>query len=232
MDYFTGKDEWELMLTGINHIPDDTYLWLQYATNPYELHMRLCEAGIFETLCSELSADVFSNKLCTWLISFNTRLFEKEIWDDEWLLVKYSGNYPYVKVPEDFAEIGDEAFMGHAELREVRLPEGCYGIGERAFAGCANLVEINLPEKCDWVGAYSFSECRSLHLNVLPPLLWISEGAFQYCISLQNLEIPVGVTEIGKDAFRGCTNLVILCKENSCAHRYAQENGIPYKLQV
>ena len=59
----------------------------------------------------------------------------------------------------------------------------------------------------------------------------IGEGAFQYCTSLQVLEIPEGVAEIEENAFLGCTNLIILCKENSCAHYYAQEHGIRFELQ-
>ena len=59
----------------------------------------------------------------------------------------------------------------------------------------------------------------------------IGEGAFQYCTSLQVLEIPEGIAEIEENAFLGCTNLIILCKENSCAHYYAQEHGIRFELQ-
>ena len=232
IDYFTGKDKWELMLTGIKDIPDNVYLWLQYANDPFELHKRAFDAGLYQKLCSEESAEAFADKVCPVLALFNTELFEADIWSDEWYLVKYNGKSPLVTIPEDYAVIGDEAFIGHAELRQVRLHDGCYGIGERAFAGCANLLEINFPENCDWIAEKAFAECVNLRITSLPPRVWICEGAFQYCTSLQELEIPEGVTEIEKDAFLGCTNLVILCKENSCAHVYAQENGIPYRIQA
>lgn len=232
MDYFTGKDKWELMLTGIQDVSDDVYLWLQYASNPFELHKRAFEAGLYQKLCEETSTEAFSDKVCPLLKSFSTNLFEVDIWSDEWYLVKYNGNAPWVTVPEDYAVIGDEAFMGHAELRQVRLHNGCVGIGERAFAGCANLLEINLPEDCDWIGERAFAECVNLRIASLPPRVWLGEGAFQYCTSLREVLIPEEVTEIEKDAFLGCTGLVILCKENSPAHLYAQENGIPYRLQV
>ena len=228
--YFTGNDKWEIMLTGIKNVPDDLYLWLQYADNPYGLHMRVFDAGLYQKLCAEESPEIFANKICKVLKSFCTELFEIDIWSDEWCLVKYNGNSPLVTIPEDYAVIGDEAFIGHAELRQVRLHDGCYGIGERAFAGCANLLEINFPENCDWIAEKAFSECVNLQITSLPPRVWICEGAFQYCTSLQKLEIPVGVTEIEKDAFLGCVNLVILCKENSCAHKYAQEYGIPFQF--
>lgn len=232
MDYFTGKDAWEIMLTGIKDVPDDTYLWFQYANDPFELHKRAFDAGLYQKLCAEASVEAFTAKICPLLKSFSAQLFEVDIWSNEWYLTKYNGNAPRVTVPEDYAVIGDEAFMGHAELRQVRLHEGCFGIGERAFAGCANLVDINFPDTCDWIAEKAFAECINLRIASLPSQVWIGEGAFQYCTSLQELIVPEGVTEIEKDAFLGCTNLVILCKENSCAHMYAQENGIPYRLQA
>lgn len=230
MDYITGKDKWEIMLTGIKDIPDDLYLWLQYADNPFELHKRVFDAGLYQKLCSEESVEAFSDKVCPLLKSFCTELFEMDMWSDEWYLVKYNGNAPWVTIPEDYAVIGEEAFIGHAEIRHVRLHNGCYGIDKRAFAGCANLVDITFPDNCDWIAEQAFAECINLRVSALPPHVCIGTGAFQYCSSLQELEIPEGVTEIEKDAFLGCTNLVILCKENSCAHEYAQEYGIPFKF--
>ena len=230
MDYITGKDKWEIMLTGIKDIPDDLYLWLQYADNPFELHKRVFDANLYQKLCSEESVEVFSDKVCPLLKSFCTELFEVDMWSDEWYLVKYNGSAPWVTIPEDYAVIGEEAFLGHAEVRQVRLHNGCYGIDKRAFAGCANLVDINLPDNCDWIAERAFSECINLRVAALPPRVCIGEGAFQYCTSLQELTIPEGVTEIEQDAFLGCSNLVILCRENSCAHEYAQEYGIPFKF--
>ena len=41
--------------------------------------------------------------------------------------------------------IGDYAFDGCINLKEVCLPESVVEIGESAFAGCENLEEINIP---------------------------------------------------------------------------------------
>lgn len=232
MDYFTGRDKWEIMLTGIKNVPDDTYLWLQYAEDPFDLHKRAFDAGLYQTLSPELVAEAFLEEICPALKSISKERFEVDIWSDEWYLNKYNGSAPWVTVPEDYAVIGDEAFMGHGELRQVRLLEGCFGIAPRAFAGCANLIEINIPESCDWIGKQAFAECTSLKSLVLPPRAWLEEGAFQYCTALQTIEIPEGVEMTEANIFLGCGNLVIRCKENSCAHRYAQEHGIRFELQV
>ena len=162
MAYFTGKDQWEIMLTGVKDVPDDLYLWLQYATDPFDLHKRAFDSGLYKQLCSEEVAETFCAKICPVLKSFCTELFEADIWADEWYLVKYNGNAPWVTIPEDYALIGNEAFMGHAEIRQVRLHNGCFGIGAKAFAGCANLVEINFPDNCDWIGEIAFAECVNL----------------------------------------------------------------------
>ncbi len=74
MDYFTGRDPWEVMLTGLKDIPEDVYLWLQYATTPFELHKRAFDAGVYQKLWAEESAEAFSDKVCPALKSYWRRL--------------------------------------------------------------------------------------------------------------------------------------------------------------
>lgn len=54
--------------------------------------------------------------------------------------------------------------------------------------------------------------------------------AFAHCNSLSSISIPESVTSIGFCAFNDCNNLTIYCKENSYAHQYAIDEGIPYQL--
>ena len=58
----------------------------------------------------------------------------------------------------------------------------------------------------------------------------ISDRAFSGCSSLQEIEIPEGVTSIGDNAFPNRDTLVIHCNEGSYAQAYAEANKIKYEL--
>jgi hypothetical protein len=54
----------------------------------------------------------------------------------------------------------------------------------------------------------AFGGCSSLqYINLPPTLLEIGQGAFRFCTSLTTIQIPPSVTEIGEGAFAGCTSL-------------------------
>lgn len=59
-------------------------------------------------------------------------------------------------------EIGEEAFSGIAEVKEIEIPEGIFRIGDYAFGGCGNLEEIHIPESLIAMGEGVFSECYVL----------------------------------------------------------------------
>lgn len=87
------------------------------------------------------------------------------------------------------------------------LPAALTRIEEEAFA-CAPLDYVYLGESVVSIGARAFINC----------------AAMRY------IDIPASVTEIGDGAFSGCMQLTIGCAENSTAHLYAAQNGIPYEL--
>lgn len=133
------------------------------------------------------------------------------------------GGYP-------ITAIGEEAFINHAELREIHfLPRGGQSIEicDHAFDGCVSLRELDLPREVfavgygafractsltkatlgfdSFVGGYAFSGCTSL--AEVTPLSYISEGVFENCTSLVTAPISDKVTSIAEGAFEGCTSL-------------------------
>jgi hypothetical protein len=52
--------------------------------------------------------------------------------------------------------------------------------------------------------------------------------AFSGCTGLASIALPKRVTEIGIDAFKDCTNLIIHAPAGSYAETYAKENNIPF----
>ena len=58
------------------------------------------------------------------------------------------------------------------------------------------------------IGTYAFQYCTSLEsINIPDGVTSIGNYAFQYCASLESINIPDGVTSIGTYAFQSCTSL-------------------------
>lgn len=91
-------------------------------------------------------------------------------------------------------------FVGCGSLREVSGLDGVTEIAEVAFSECANLTAITLPDTLKTIGKWAFRCCYSLEtLNFPKSLESIGEEAFLDCTKLDSH--PVGVADIGKDAF-------------------------------
>ena len=108
--------------------------------------------------------------------------------------------------------IADEAFRQCENLTSVTLPESVTVIGQSAFMDCSALSGIHIPEGVTVIDQRAFSNCTSLGNVTFPAsLTTIGLSAF-FCCNFTSLEIPAGVTEIGKDAFNripGLTSIVV-----------------------
>lgn len=160
-----------------------------------------------------------------------------------------------VTVADGMHEIGTEAFHDCKYVTEVILPESLETINSSAFEGCSALEKIELPDNIEQIGMYAFEDCTALKSVKLPARLTdIDQAVFAGCESLENIVIPEGVTSIKYRAFDGCDNLqyaiipasvtsiedgafetgrrdrdlLIYCKEGTCAESYAKENDISY----
>ena len=59
----------------------------------------------------------------------------------------------------------------------------------------------------------------------------ICDGAFGECYGMEKIVIPSSVTQMGKDVFsKYAGNLVVYGYSDSCAQKYAKENGIAFEL--
>lgn len=147
-----------------------------------------------------------------------------------------------VEVPASLFKIGDSAFRGCAQLKEVAFPENSNleSIGAYAFSDCPNLSKFALPESVKIIGPQAFSGCSGLKGNFIIPqgvtvikrgtffectsieqvtlpdtLTIIYEAAFIDCTNLKNIQIPNCVTYIGINAFANCRNLTNLTIPNT-----------------
>lgn len=93
-------------------------------------------------------------------------------------------------------------------------------IGQCAFSNRRNLTSIYLPDTVERIEPYAFYNCHSLQSIDLTNVRYIQDSAFTRCISLEKLNIPSKVIEIGNNSFLGCTGL-----EEINVSAYAEELG-------
>ncbi|MBR5479140.1 MAG: leucine-rich repeat protein [Clostridia bacterium] len=100
------------------------------------------------------------------------------------------------------------------------------------YAGCVESAEYAVANGVRNIEPYAFYKNAHIQTVVIPSsVITIGEGAFASCLYLSKITIPYVTSKIGENAFSNCDeNLVIICYEDSSAHKYAEENNIDYTL--
>ena len=111
-------------------------------------------------------------------------------------------------IPAGVAGIGDAAFYGCAELKDIEIPDGVTFIGDSAFSECVGLTEITLPDSVTSIGDFAFAGCVGLtSVTTGSGVTSIGEYVFSCCVGLTSITIPDSATRIGVHAFDGCSGL-------------------------
>ena len=123
--------------------------------------------------------------------------------------------------------IGNRAFYGCANMKNITISNSVTSIKEGAFYGCSGLTKVVLPNSVTNVGAGVFYNCSNLtapvyneHVyaymppKICPESVTIPEGitliagdAFYKLEALKSVTFPESLKEIGTAAFYRCTNL-------------------------
>ena len=116
--------------------------------------------------------------------------------------------------------IGNDAFRNCSQLASIDIPAGVKSIGQAAFYSCSKLTTITIPESVTSIGETVFCGCSLLtDINVNGNnKLYASENGVLFnkakttliCCpagKTESYSIPEGVTNIGYEAFRGCSNI-------------------------
>ena len=119
----------------------------------------------------------------------------------------FSGNTSIIAVilPDTVRSIGYHAFSDCTSLRDINFGEGLIEIDGVAFSGSA-ITSVDLPDSLTIVeGFYGCEELKSVSfghntMEILP-------SAFEYCNSLEYIDIPQSVYRVGNFAFAHCANL-------------------------
>ena len=131
-----------------------------------------------------------------------------------------------VTIPNSVTSIGDYAFENCTGLTSVTIPNSVMDVGEGAFLGCTGLTSIVVE---DGNKVYdSRSNCNAIietstntliqgcKTTIIPnSVTEIGVEAFSGCTALTSVTIPNSVTSIGVEAFSGCTGLTSITIPNS-----------------
>ena len=106
-------------------------------------------------------------------------------------------------IPDDVVEIGYYAFM-RTNISSLQLPAGLKVLGSSVFDGCSSLSgSLILPESLESIGEYCFLGCKMLTGSLIIPskISYIPPCCFQDCVSISELVLSDGITEISRNAF-------------------------------
>ncbi len=119
-------------------------------------------------------------------------------------------NLERVVFPPNLEKIDYSAFESCENLKEISLPQSLKEIGGRAFAKCKSLEKIEVSSNLDTLGESCFGwseKLESIDFSGCDKLTILPKDIFCGCISLEEIEWPVNLKEIGDSAFGGCESL-------------------------
>ena len=109
-----------------------------------------------------------------------------------------------ISVPNSVTSIGGYAFNKCSQLQSITIPGSVKSMGWNVFDNCSSLNNVTIEDGA-YIGDYAFQNYNGT-LTINGSLSGVGEEAFLNCIKLTSVSIKSG--GIGDYAFIGCTNLI------------------------
>ena len=134
-----------------------------------------------------------------------------------------------VTIPNSVTSIGNSAFSNCTGLTSVTIPNSVTTIGTQAFSHCSGLTSVTIGNSVTSIGGKAFAYCTgltSVHITDLAAWCKITIGGLANPLlyahhlylngeEIKDLVIPNSVTNIGNNAFNGCSGLTSVTIPNS-----------------
>lgn len=134
-------------------------------------------------------------------------------------------------ISEGIKKIGLLAFAKCPNLETVKLPESLTSIDMQAFIQCEKLRSINIPSKINGIPNSTFQETGFTEFNIPRNVKSIANRSLGICPNLKKVRVYSTDITFESGVFEyGSSSLVLYGYEGSTTQRYAQQNGIEFKL--
>lgn len=134
---------------------------------------------------------------------------------------------------ESVEYIGNGAFAGCEELREITIPKSVKAIGPHAFYCCGNMTSITFEEGLEIIEYNAFNACHSLTELVFPESLnRIHDSAFTSCSGVEKIYMGDGIMGIGACAFNQCYSLKDIYYGGDASKWKTTPKGIDWDLNA
>ena len=144
-----------------------------------------------------------------------------------------------IDLPDNITKIGSSSFLDCTALQNVKIGKNTTSIENYAFSGCSSLKNIEIPANVKYIWWAAFEDCTNLSsVKLNNGLQQLESYAFYNCLNLKKIIIPASVTYLsdyslgyyGKnDNNYKIPDFVIVGDINSCAQRYANNNGFKFE---
>lgn len=150
-------------------------------------------------------------------------------------------NLTGIEMPSSLTSIGHYAFSNCSGLTSIEIPDSVTEIGEYAFNGCTSLKSITVDsansvyysnDQCliEYQSKSLVFICSNGRIPADGSVISIKDWAFCGYTIPEDIVIPRTVIAIGKNAFLGHNDVVIIAYEDSYAEKFARQQGVNFDL--
>ena len=144
-----------------------------------------------------------------------------------------------IDLPDNITKIESSSFLDCTALQNVKIGKNTTSIENYAFSGCSSLKNIEIPANVKYIWWAAFEDCTNLSsVKLNNGLQQLDNYVFYNCLNLKKIIIPASVTYLsdyslgyyGKnDNNYKIPDFIIVGDINSCAQRYANNNGFKFE---